>query len=294
MTGFASLTGTSGDQRWNWELRSVNARGLDLRLRLPEGLDDLEQVLRKALKDRTARGNVSISLRLEADKASGAPVLDHDQLERMIEALGQAEAMALDAGLHLRASTAADILALRGVCEPTSTTDDSRRKALVAELKGQVAELANAFARSRADEGRALGSILRDQVSELKTLVAAAGAEAEARRDEMAGALRANLARVLENVDGIDESRVAQELALLAIKADVAEEIDRLSAHCDAADALLATEGPVGRKLDFLMQEFNREANTLCSKSGSSELTRIGLSLKELIDRMREQVQNVE
>ena len=146
----------------------------------------------------------------------------------------------------------------------------------------------------REEEGTALARILGDQLTMVEALVAQAAELAEARRGLMAETLRANLARVMENADGADPDRVAQELALIAVKSDVTEEIDRLRAHVAAARALLDKGGPVGRKLDFLMQEFNREANTLCSKAQNSELTAVGLDLKAVIDQMREQVQNIE
>jgi len=150
------------------------------------------------------------------------------------------------------------------------------------------------FVAMRGTEGAALAEVLAGQLSEIETLVAEAARVVETRRDEQADRTRAALARVMENVEGADEGRIAQELALIAVKSDVTEELDRLGAHVSAARALLAEPGPVGRKLDFLMQEFNREANTLCSKSGSSALTQVGLALKTVIDQMREQVQNVE
>ena len=146
----------------------------------------------------------------------------------------------------------------------------------------------------RSTEGAALAQVLEGQLSEVASLTAEAAGLAEARKDEMAETLKRNLARVMDNTEGADEARVAQELALIAVKADVTEEIDRLTAHVQAARDLIGQGGPVGRKLDFLMQEFNREANTLCSKAQHSGLTNIGLALKAVIDQMREQVQNVE
>jgi uncharacterized protein (TIGR00255 family) len=293
MTGFAALAGAAGGARWNWEIRSVNGRGLDLRLRLPEGLDDLEQVLRKELTAKLTRGNVSVSLRLTSESSGTAAALNSDQLDRVLSALRITETRASEQGIHLAPSTAADILGLRGVIEPGESGEDGQR-AMIAALKAQVGKLVQAFQKARESEGRALDQILTEQLSRVAALVALARTAAEDRLPQMRETLVANMKLILETADGIDEGRVAQELAVLAVKADVSEELDRLTAHVAAAGDLLADKGPVGRKFDFLMQEFNREANTLCSKSGSADLTRIGLDLKTVIDQMREQVQNVE
>lgn len=293
MTGFAALNGAGHEARWHWEVRSVNRRGLDLRLRLPDGLDDLEQVVRKAFSDRLARGNVTVNLRVTGDSSGNAATLNSDQLDRVLAALRVVEARAQDTGVHLAPTDAAGILALRGVLDQADSSDENQR-ALVKALKAQISPLITAFCMARADEGRALGAILAEQLERVGQLVAAARDAAALRLDQTRETLKANLRQVMENAEGADEGRVAQELAMIAVKADISEELDRLAAHIDAAKALLAEKGAVGRKFDFLMQEFNREANTLCSKSGSTELTRIGLDLKTVIDQMREQVQNVE
>ena len=293
MTGFAALKGADGTTRWAWEVRSVNARGLDLRLRLPEGLDDLEQHLRRLFTGALARGNVTLNLRLQADTSLRAAALDSDQLDHVLGALRTVEARAEEQGLHLTASSAADILSLRGVIDSAENAEESRA-ALVPRLKKEAKTLLAAFQKARADEGRALAEIIEGQIERIAELVAAARALDGERQAHMAETLRRNLALVLDNSDGVDETRLTQELALIAVKADISEEIDRLEAHVAAARDLLKAKGPVGRKFDFLTQEFNREANTLCSKSGLEALTRIGLDLKTVIDQMREQVQNVE
>ena len=274
-------------------MRSVNARGLDLRLRLPEGLDDLEITVRKAFSEKLTRGNVSLGLRLQSNAANAAAGLVSDQLDKVLAALKIVEQRAETIDLHLTASSAADVLALRGVLDQSDQAETDQT-ALIADLKAQIPTLIAAFSSARADEGRALGQILNEQLARIKTLVAEAALAAVERQAQVAENLQVNLKRVLDNSEGADSARVAQELAMLAVKADVAEEIDRLGAHISAALDLLAAKAPIGRRFDFLMQEFNREANTLCSKSGSTELTRIGLDLKTVIDKMREQVQNVE
>ena len=293
MTGFAALKGAGHGVSWAWEVRSVNARGLDLRLRLPEGLDDLEITVRKAFSEKLTRGNVSLGLRLQSNAANAAAGLVSDQLDKVLAALKIVEQRAETIDLHLTASSAADVLALRGVLDQSDQAETDQT-ALIADLKAQIPTLIAAFSSARADEGRALGQILNEQLARIKTLVAEAALAAVERQAQVAENLQVNLKRVLDNSEGADSARVAQELAMLAVKADVAEEIDRLGAHISAALDLLAAKAPIGRRFDFLMQEFNREANTLCSKSGSTELTRIGLDLKTVIDKMREQVQNVE
>lgn len=292
MTGFASVTGARGDWDWGWEIRSVNGRGLDLRLRLPDWVEGLETGARAMVQARVARGSVTLSLRLARRGAGGAVRLEPLALAAAVAALAEVERVAEAAGVTLRHSSAADLLALRGVMETgvDETPDPGLARALLADLPG----LLDAFDAMRAREGAALAAVLVAQIDRLEALGAEAAGLAAARQHEVAATLKANLARVLENTDGADPARVAQELAILAVRADVTEELDRLAAHVAAARALVAEAGPVGRKLDFLTQEFLREANTLCSKSGSAALTRTGLDLKHVIDQMREQVQNVE
>jgi uncharacterized protein (TIGR00255 family) len=292
MTGFASVRGGSGEWDWAWELRSVNGRGLDLRLRLPDWVEGLEAAARAAVQARVSRGSVTLSLRLTRQAGGSAARLDPAALAAAVAALAEVERVAEAAGVTLQHSSAADLLALRGVMEAGSdeAADPGLAKLLLADLPG----LLDAFDAMRAGEGAALAEVLTAQIDRIATLAAEAARLAAARQGEVAATLKANLARVLENSEGADPARVAQELAMLAVKADVAEELDRLAAHVAAARALLGEAGPVGRKLDFLIQEFLREANTLCSKSGSAALTRTGLDLKHVIDQMREQVQNVE
>lgn len=296
MTGFAALSGEipagSGMLGCQWEMRAVNGRGLDLRFRLPEGLDGLEAELRKRLAARIARGNVSVSLKLARADAAAGMRLNTAVLEAMLGMLAEAEARAEARGMTLAAMTAADLLALRGVLDTGPEATDSAP--MVAALIGQIDPLIDAFDASRQHEGAAMLAVLRAQLAQITDLQSAAREAAEARRMDQAETLRAALARLTAAVPDVEPGRLEQELALIAVKSDITEELDRLAAHCTAASALLSGDGPVGRKLDFLMQEFNREANTLCSKAQHSELTRIGLDLKAVIDQMREQVQNLE
>ncbi len=292
MTGFASGQGEALGLTWTWDLRSVNARGLDIRLRVPDWVDGLEQALRASLTKRLSRGSVTVSLRLHSNGAETVQELNEAQLDRVLTAMLQIESEAMARGLSLTASSAADLITVRGVMDaPQQQSDPAEvRTVLIADFSPVL----DSFIQSRQSEGAALVDVLNGQVDQIAELVSQADTVAEARKEEQATRMRAAMARVLESQDGVDEQRIAQELALIAVKADVTEEIDRLRTHVDAARDLLQAKGAVGRKLDFLMQEFNREANTLCSKAQSAPLTAVGLELKTVIEQMREQVQNVE
>lgn len=293
MTGFSRESGSLPDgAHYVWELRSVNGRGLDLRLRLPNGLDALEPGLREAAGRRLKRGNIQAGLALKQEHRP-ALALDEATLERML-ALALEVAARIPGGAPPRAEA---LLALPGVLRAEAQEPDESAQA------AQRAALAEAFSRAleglvvaRAAEGERLRVILAGLLDEIAALCAEAAHEA-------AGQPHAQRARLLENLasllDGdargkIPEERLAQEVALLAQRSDVREELDRLQAHLAAARALLAEGDGAGRKLDFLTQEFVREANTLCSKSASVALTRTGLALKAAIERLREQAANVE
>lgn len=293
MTGFAARRGAGMGHAWAWDIRSVNGKGLDLRLRVPDWVDGLELALRAELQKALGRGNVSLSLKVaREDGAAQALRLNPAVLDGVLQALGQVEAAAMAAGVTLAQPTAADVLAMRGVLENGAADEDTTavRAAILADLPGLLAD----FHAMREGEGAALQSVIGAQIDRIAALVAEAASEAAARRDRAAQALSEALQRLRQSAEGMDEARVAQELAFLAVKQDVTEELDRLGAHVAAARALLADTAPVGRKFDFLMQEFLREANTLLSKSQDKALTRVGLDLKTVIDQMREQVQNVE
>ena len=294
MTGFATAKGQGAGHVWGWDLRSVNGKGLDLRLRVPDWIDGLEQAVRADLGRAVQRGNVSLSLRVSRDAGEGTDTLriNPQALAGVLRGLAQVEEAAMAAGVTLAQATAADVLLVRGVLDASQQEEDLTplRTAILADLPALIA----AFNAMRASEGAALQAVIAAQLDRIATLTDQARAEADARRDAAATALREALAKIMANADGVDETRLAQELALIAVKNDVTEELDRLTAHVAAARELLAEPGPVGRKFDFLMQEFMREANTLCSKAQALALTRIGLDLKTVIDQMCEQVQNVE
>ncbi|MEO8241051.1 MAG: YicC/YloC family endoribonuclease [bacterium] len=294
MTGFAARKGQGAGHSWMWDIRSVNGKGLDLRLRVPDWIDGLEQALRGELAKAMHRGNVALTLKVNREGQDGSDALrvNPAALVSVLAALATVEDHAMGEGITLRQASAADVLAVRGVLDASTADFDTGplRAAILSDLPALLQE----FTSMRAAEGAALNAVISAQLDQIASLTATATTEAAARRDTAAATLREALARVLENAEGVDETRLAQELALIAVKTDVTEELDRLNAHIDAARVLLADTGQIGRKFDFLMQEFMREANTLCSKAQSLTLTRVGLDLKTTIDQMREQVQNVE
>ena len=292
MTAFASAQGTEGALSWAWEMRSVNGKGLDVRLRVPDWIPGLEQGLKDKLTKVLDRGNVSLSLKVTREDSAGRLVVNAQTLDDVLGAIETVETAAMTKGISLAPATAADVLALRGVVETGGTDEDAT--ALAKTLMTDVGPVIDAFVGMRANEGERLLVVLNAQIDEIDALTARATTLLTTRREAMDASFQAALTRVMEGSAPADTGRVAQEIALLAVKADVTEELDRLRAHIAAARDLLAAGSPVGRKLDFLAQEFNREANTLCSKSQNTELTQIGLALKTTIDQMREQVQNVE
>jgi uncharacterized protein (TIGR00255 family) len=291
MTGFAAGKGQGAGASWVWDIRGVNGKGLDLRLRVPDWIAGLEAQLRAELARAVARGNISLTLRVVRDgDGDGGVRLNAGVMGSVLRAFADVEQAAMAAGLTLSQPSAADVLSVRGVLENGAAEDDTTAlaAAIIADLPGLIAD----FQAMRAAEGAALHAVIAAQLAQMAALTDAAAGAALARRDHVATAMRDAIARVM--ADGVDAARLEQELALIAVKSDVTEELDRLAAHVAAARALLADTGQVGRKFDFLMQEFMREANTLCSKAADIALTRIGLDLKTVIDQMREQVQNVE
>ncbi len=292
MTAYASRTGSLEGVSWNWEMRGVNARGLDIRLRLPDGLDGLEQSVRGAVKAAVSRGNITVSLRLNRDDTSQGMMIDQAQLDRVLQALDQVQDRAFSLGVTLGQPTAADVLHQKGVVVAGKAEED--QEPLINALKADLEALVSDFIVMRKTEGDALEKVLSAQVNEIEALTTAAAAATEERKPQQAKVLREAFKRVLDEAKDVDEARLEQELANIAVKQDVTEELDRLNAHVAAARAMIADPKAMGRKLDFLAQEFNREANTLCSKAQFKDLTAVGLDLKAVIDQMREQIQNVE
>jgi uncharacterized protein (TIGR00255 family) len=290
MTGFADAQGASDGVRWRWEVKSVNGRGFDLRLRMPPGLDGIEPAARVLAAERFRRGSVQATLTLEAPDSARGLRID-------AAALGSAVRIAKEVAAETGLAPASidGLLALKGVIvqDDGLPADDAGRAKRDASILESLANALDALSRARRTEGQKLGALLDAQISDIARLTAEAGALSGAQpavlRDRLAGQLK----ELLES-NTVSEDRLAQEVALLALRGDVREELDRLAAHVTEARALLASGEAVGRKLDFLAQEFNREANTLCSKASDPETTRAGLELKAVIDQMREQVQNIE
>lgn len=290
MTGFARSGGEDDTHAWTWEAKSVNGRGLDVRCRLPAGMDALEQPIRQAASKRFKRGSVSISLQLSQSVGMQPMGVNRPWLDELI-------ALVQEIGPHdgIDPPRLDGLLALRGVIENVEAeVDDDERAAREKVLLDGLATLLEGLETMRRSEGAKLAEIVAAQLAEVAALTARAEACVARHPEMLAERLRSQIDALMQAGSPVGEERLAQELALLATKADVREELDRLRTHCEAATKLLAEGGAVGRKLDFLSQEFNREANTVCSKAADVELTSIGLELKAVIDRFREQVQNIE
>jgi uncharacterized protein (TIGR00255 family) len=291
MTGFGGAAADAGGVAWAWEIRSVNGRGLEMRFRLPPGWDALEPELRLALAKRIRRGSVNAALTLRAeDQGPAAP--DPEALDRVLR-LAQEIVSRIPGAPPPRAEL---LLALPGVLRgPGANAGPPAPTPALREAVAQgFVEAVTVLERGRVEEGERLGLVMAGLLADIGRLHAAAEVASEdqprLQRARMMETLRALVGEGLS----LPEERIAQEVALLASRSDIREELDRLSSHIAAGQALLAEAVLVGRKLDFLMQEFNREANTLCSKSASVSLTAIGLSLKAAIEQLREQVQNIE
>ncbi len=290
MTGFAEAHGSRDGARWRWEIKSVNGKGLDLRLRTPPGFDTLEPAARMLANERFKRGSLQAALTFEStDSARGLRV----DPAALAAAVRIAREVAAETGL---APARIDgLLALKGVIvqDEVAPLDERERGARDAAILETCATALDALARARGNEGNKILAVLTSQMDEIETLTNAAAMLAAAQPAALREKLSAQIKEVLQGIS-LNEDRLTQEVALLAVKADVREELDRLAAHVHEARRLLASGEAVGRKLDFLSQEFNREANTLCSKSTDIALTRTGLALKAVIDQFREQAQNVE
>lgn len=290
MTGFARGEGGAGALTWSWEAKSVNGKGLDLRCRLPQGTGGLEIEARALAQKTFKRGNITLSLTLgRADDGAPRFRVNREFLDQVVQTVRELEGEIQG----IETPRLDGLLGLRGVIEiddgdaPLNGADPAR---LLESLATVLADLTA----MRDAEGTRIAEVLAGQLDAIARLTEAADGLAEMQPAAIRARLAAQIAELMEDRPGLSEERLAHEAALLMTKADVREELDRLGAHMEAARALMAEGGAIGRRLDFLCQEFNREANTLCSKAADVELTRIGLELKATIEQFREQVQNIE
>ncbi len=290
MTGFALSSGQSDNLSWEWQARSVNGRSLDVRVRVPVGFESVERVVREEITKKFSRGNISLSLTLNRSSVSPVYSINNTLLEQIFNIQKSLKGRISSEPLSLDL-----LLSIRGMLEVTDSNDDYKTASLnETELIKCAIEVITALSATRYEEGKQLRVILENHIKKIEELVDLAYSSAALQPDTHRDRLRKLLAGVLDAENSITEERLLQETALLIIKSDVREELDRLRAHINAANVLLIEGGAVGRRFDFLCQEFNRESNTVCSKSSEIELTKIGLELKAAVEQLREQVQNVE
>jgi uncharacterized protein (TIGR00255 family) len=290
MTGFARGQGVAGAYGWVWEIRSVNAKGMDLRLRLPPGWDAIEPPLRARAAEVLARGTLHATLNVDREGVAPVVKVNEEVLQAVIGTLNS-----LAGRIEAEPARLDGILAIKGVIEVTDAAEreDERAAAQAAVIKGFDAALAD-LTKMRRHEGEALGRVLGTRLHEISALVARAEAAPGRKPEAIKARLAEQIATLLEASERFDADRLHQEAILMASKADVREELDRLVAHVAQATKMIRDGGAVGRRLDFLSQELNRETNTLCAKANDMELTNIGLELKSLVEQFREQVQNLE
>ena len=290
MTGFARHEGEAAGLRFVWELRSVNGKNLDVRLRLPQGYEALEQPVRKAVSAAMTRGNLQVSLAVNATGSAVEAVVNEAALEAVVELVNR-----LEYRIDARKPALDGILNIKGVLEfrDPELSEEDREARNAAVLAGFVSALGD-LKSMRESEGRALSAVLAAQVDRIADLVQAVETDPSRTAEAIRARLAEQVTSLMETGAGLDRDRLHMEAALQATKADLREEIDRLKAHVEAARTLISGDAAAGRRLDFLAQEFNRETNTICSKSNAATVTAIGLDLKVLIDQFREQVQNLE
>jgi uncharacterized protein (TIGR00255 family) len=291
MTGFARIEGHDGALNWVWEIKSVNAKALDLRFRLPAGFDALEVSLRASLNQTLRRGAVTVNLGLAKAVGTGGMRVNREALTAVM-ALAREIAAEIDDVAPPRID---GLLALKGVIESAEeSADEATRERQLGLLTTSFERALASLQAMRLNEGGRLEAVLSARLAEIAGLVRAAEASASAQPAAIKARLEELIAAIVDAVPALPEERLAHEAALIIAKADIREELDRLEAHLAAARGLVEEGGPIGRRFDFLCQEFNREANTLCAKSADLELTRVGLALKAAIEQLREQVQNIE
>jgi uncharacterized protein (TIGR00255 family) len=290
MTGFAREAGIVGPFQWAWEIKTVNGRGLEVRVRTPPGFDGIGEEARGQVLKALTRGQGQLTLALTRAATTAKVRINREVLQALLAALATVEVPK-----NVEPASIDGLLAVRGVVEvDEDVADPAHDAALAAALRGGVAALIENLKAARLSEGRALAGVLVAQISTIERLVDEADASPARRPEAVRARLQALIGELLEGRAGLDPDRLHQEAVLIAARADIREELDRLRAHGEAARDLIAQGGPVGRRLDFLAQEFGREANTLCAKANDVSLSRIGLELKAVVEQFREQVQNVE
>ncbi len=291
MTGFARQSGEHADWAWAWEIKSVNAKGLDIRLRAPSFLDALEPAARNAIARKLKRGNVTVNLTLRRSASSDAYHINEAHLKTIMAAARRLAAEAPD----LQPASVHGILGLRGVIDALEEdVGDKDREVLEKALLTDLGQAVDALIDVRVSEGAHLVAALGGFLDTLEALHGQAAGIAADHPEMFKQRLLDQIAQVADDISALDPGRLEQEVAILASKADIREELDRLHAHLATARDLLGGGGAVGRRLDFLCQELNREANTICSKAHDRALTTVGLELKAVIEQFREQVQNIE
>jgi uncharacterized protein (TIGR00255 family) len=290
MTGFARSHGASGPYVFEWELKSVNAKGLDLRMRLPPGWDELEALAKKRAGELLSRGTVYANLNVKRTSAVSTIRINEEVLASIVKVAG-----VLAGKIDAVAPSIDGLLAIKGVIEvvePESNEaeDKAAKAAAAAAFEQALADLV----RMRQREGVTLGQILSQRMDEIEKLAKKAEAAPGRKPEAVRARLAEQIAALLESSERFDSDRLNQEAIMIAAKADIREELDRIASHISQAREMIGNGGPVGRRLDFLAQEFNREVNTCCSKSNDLELTNTGLEMKNVVEQFREQVQNLE
>jgi uncharacterized protein (TIGR00255 family) len=290
MTGFARGHGVAGTYAWSWELKSVNSKGLDLKLRLPTGWDAIEATVRARASEVLSRGSVFANLTVNREGVAPVARINEPVLAAVLATL-----KGLSGKVDAAPPTLDGILSLKGVIDVSEAEEsETERAAAESAVVAGFVQTLKGLAEMRRNEGDALGKILTGRLSEIGELAARAEAAPGRKPEAIKARLAEKIAELLEDTQRFDPDRLHQEALLLATKADIREELDRLTAHVAQGRKLISAGGPVGRKLDFLAQELNRESNTLCSKANDLELTNIGLELKAVVEQFREQVQNLE
>ena len=290
MTGFSRTDGVHGETNWFWEVRSVNGRSLDLRLRLPSGLERLEAGTRSLCQETLARGNCTINLGIKREAGKMEIRLNDVALAQALAVAQRAQGLT-----DLTPASLDTLLAMRGVVETAELEESEEQRASLTEvLLAGLTDALDQLVAARTAEGERLQLVIEMQLATIEELVVRATNEVARQPEVFAERFREQIARLNDGSATFEPERLHQEALLLATKADIQEELDRLRAHVAAASELIASGQPAGRKLEFLAQEFNREANTICSKASGIEISRTGLELKAVIDQLREQVQNIE